>query len=84
MCIRDSSEFVTSSVFDCAGPQGLSARIDLTVPAGERRALMLFHSMAATGDEASATVSQFDVTPTIDSDLAEGLTEEQLSEVANW
>ena len=79
-----NSEFVTSSVFNCAGSEGLSARIDLTVPAGERRALMFFHSMSANGDLASAAARQFDITPTIDSDLAEGLSEQQLLEVANW
>lgn len=79
-----NSVFTSQSVFQCAGREGLSARIDLTIPAGERRALMFFHSMSYTVSLATDAASQFDTTPTIGSDLVEGLTEAQLQEVANW
>ena len=76
--------FTGTSVFDCAGNQGLVARIDLSIPAGERRALMFFHSMSADEAGALGAVGQFDATPPFGSDLVEGLTEEELAEVANW
>ncbi len=79
-----NSVFVTESVFQCAGNEGLNARIDLTIPAGESRALMFFHAMHYTSALSIDAAAQFDTTPAIGSDLVEGLTESQLQEVANW
>ena len=79
-----SPVFTSSSTFNCAGTQGLNARIDLLVPAGEQRSLLLYHSMSPTGATALDAATQFDITPVLGSDLVEGLTQEQLLEVANW
>ena len=79
-----STEFTSRNVFACAGVEGLNARIDLTIPAGEQRSLMFFHSLANTGSNALANVWQFETTPPVGSELVEGLTEEQLQNVANW
>ena len=79
-----NSVFTGDSVFDCYGDQGLTARIDVVVPAGETRALMLFHGMSPTSSDAQQLATLFDITPTVGSALAEGLTEAQLSNVANW
>ncbi len=77
------SVFTNTSVFNCAGSEGLTARIDVTIPAGETRALMLFHGMSTTQDNARSLASMFDDTPTLASPLTEGLTEAQLLDVVN-
>lgn len=79
-----NSVFTTESVFDCAGNQGFNARIDLTIPAGESRALMFFHAMSSSVSLATDLASQFDTTPAFGSDLVEGLSDVQLQAVANW
>jgi hypothetical protein len=79
-----NSVFTGDSVFNCWGTQGLTARIDVVIPAGETRALMLFHGLSQTFADAQRLATIFDVTPTLDSELAEGLTETQLSEAVNW
>jgi len=76
--------FTADSVFNCFGSEGLTARIDVTVPAGETRALMLFHGMSTTISNARSLATEFDVTPTLSSSLTEGMTEVQLSNVVNW
>jgi len=79
-----NSVFTSESVFDCAGNQGFNARIDLTIPAGEARALMFYHAMSSSVSLATDLASQFDTTPAFGSDLVEGLTDVQLQAVANW
>ena len=79
-----NSVFTGDSVFDCYGDQGLTARIDVVVPAGESRALMLFHGLAVSSVEAQELATLFDVTPEFGNELTEGLGEEQLSAVVNW
>ncbi len=79
-----NSVFTGSSVFNCWGDQGLTARIDVVIPAGETRALMFFHGLSQTFSQALDLATLFDVTPTPGSELAEGLTETQLFEAVNW
>lgn len=78
------SVFTGNTVFNCAGPQGLTARIDVLIPAGERRALMFFHGMSVTSADAMNRAVQYDTTPAFGNPLVEGLSQAQLSEVANW
>lgn len=79
-----SSVFTNTSVFNCYGSEGLTARIDVTIPAGETRSLMLFHGMSAAQGNARSLATMFDITPTLASPLTEGLTEAQLLNVINW
>jgi len=81
---ESTAVFTGDSVFNCYGSEGLTARIDVTVPAGETRALMLFHGMSLTRSDARSLASEFNVTPTLSSALTEGMTEVQLSNVVNW
>jgi len=76
--------FTGTSVFNCWGSQGLTARIDVSVPAGETRALMLFHGMSVTQSDARSLATEFNQTPTLASSLTEGMTEAQLLNVVNW
>lgn len=76
--------FTNDSVFNCWGSQGLTARIDVSVPAGETRALMLFHGLSTTQDNARSLATEFNTTPTIANALTEGMTEAQLTNVVNW
>lgn len=76
--------FTSTSVFNCYGSQGLSARMDVTIPAGETRALMLFHGMSVTQGDARSLATEFNTTPTLSSSLTEGMTEAQLQSVVNW
>lgn len=78
------SRLTSDTVFNCSGTQGASARLDVIVPAGERRALMFFHGISPSGAEASARALQYNTTPAPGSPLVEGLSQQQLSELLNW
>ena len=86
MCIRDSSQvvFTRESVFNCSTTEGVSARLDVVIPAGSQRSLLFFHHLSASSVNADLEAFQFDVTPAADSPLLEGLNAEQLSEIVNW
>ncbi len=77
----------TTTVFECAGPQGLGVAFDISVPPGARRSLMFFAGLGditiaentVAGALAAATL--FDDIATIPAELLAGLTE---SEILNW
>jgi hypothetical protein len=75
---------VSQTVFNCNGTEGILATYDITIPAGETRALLFFHQLNSTADSALAAATDFDTIPTEDSDLIERLSEEQLEQVLNW
>lgn len=81
----------TQTVFDCAGPEGLGATFDFTVPAGATQRLMFFAGIAeidGTGDSdtanATANAQQFNQFETIDASLTSDLTPDQIASVLNW
>ena len=76
--------FTQQSVFNCASSDGISARLDVTIPAGSQRSLLFFHHLSASSANADFEALQFDTTPVIGSALVEGLSAEDLSEIVNW
>lgn len=57
---------------------------NVTVPAGETRAILVYWSLFETIGESVAAGAAYDVTPSPGSALVEGLTQEQLCRVVNW
>jgi len=80
----------TQTVFDSAGTQGLGATYNVSVPAGETIALMLFAGLGditANGNTiagAIAAAALFDSQDTLPPGALDGLTSQQLSQVVNW
>ena len=81
---RSQVVFTRESVFNCSTTEGVSARLDVVIPAGSQRSLLFFHHLSASSVNADLEAFQFDVTPAADSPLLEGLNAEQLSEIVNW
>jgi hypothetical protein len=75
---------VSQTVFDCSGTQGILVTYEITVPAGETRALLFYHQLNNTADSALTAAAIFNTTPAEGSDLIEGLSEQQLEQVLNW
>ena len=76
--------FTQQSVFNCASSDGISARLDVTIPAGSQRSLLFFHHLSGSSANADFEALQFDTTPVVGSALVEGLSAEDLSEIVNW
>ena len=76
--------FTQQTVFNCASSDGISARLDVTIPAGSQRSLLFFHHLSGSSANADFEALQFDTTPVIGSALVEGLSAEDLSEIVNW
>lgn len=81
----------TTTVFDCAGTEGLGATFTVDVPAGATRRLAFFAGIAeidGTGDSdtanATANAAQFNTFASIDTSLTSDLTAGELSEIVNW
>ena len=78
----------SQTVHDCAGPQGLGATFNLTVAAGETRALMFFAGLNGittstnTVAAAQAGAALFDVAPR--TEWLASLSATQQAQVANW
>lgn len=75
---------VSSTVFSCAGLEGILATFDISVPAGGTRHLLFFNQMNAENAEGLAGGASFDTNPAEGGDLLSGLDATQLSEVLNW
>jgi hypothetical protein len=75
---------VSQIVFDCGSTQGAQATFNLTVPAGEKVALMMFQQLNTLVHHALAAANEFDATPDSNSDLLAGLTDDDISIVVNW
>jgi hypothetical protein len=75
---------VSQTVFTYWGDQGTQATYNITVPAGETKALMMFQQLNTTSSDALMAASEFDSTPHSGSELLTDLTEEDLSNVVNW
>jgi IPTL-CTERM motif len=82
--------FVTESVCDDSGDEGVGAEFDLNVPEQSTRCLMLFACLgeftgtANTISGALADAPLFDSLNTIPGDLLSGLSQEQIDECVNW
>lgn len=82
---------VQTTVFNCAGTEGLGSTYNVTVPAGQSRSVMVFAGLGAitsTTDSLAGAVSAAALFNTLDSVVAQGwtsgMTAQQLSEVVNW
>lgn len=78
------AETTTTSVFDCAGVEGVGATYQVRIPAGKTRSLMLFNRLAPTAPKALRMAERFDKTPKAKSALVRDLTAKQRASVANW
>jgi len=80
----------TQTVFDSAGTQGLGATYNVSVPAGETIALMLFAGLGditGNGNTTAGAITAaalFDSQDTLPPGALDGLTPQQLSQVVNW
>lgn len=76
---------VSTTVFDCAGTEGVRATFNLTVGAGQTRSLLFFQQLNPTTTAALANAPLFfNTNPPQGGDLLAGLTSAQLAQVANW
>jgi hypothetical protein len=82
---------VTTTVFNCAGTEGIGSTYNVTVPAGETRSIMMFAGLGATTsttDSVPGAIAAAPLFDTLDSVVAQGwtsgLTAQQLAEVVNW
>lgn len=85
--VRTPPALVIDQVFACPGAgdiAGLLAEFQLTVPAGATRRLLFFQRIDATPGEAQAGAGGFNAAPAAGSDLAAGLSQDQLGEIVNW
>lgn len=82
--------FVTESVCDDSGDEGVGAEFDLNVPGQSTRCLMFFACLGdITGTNntiagALAAAPLFNSLDTIPGDLLSGLSQEQIDECVNW
>ena len=80
----------TTTVFDCAGPQGLGTVFNVSVPAGETRHLMMFAGLGGvlSNDNlvasAQAAATFFTDLDAMDPLWLDGLSQAQLDRVVNW
>jgi hypothetical protein len=80
----------TQTVFDSAGTQGLGATYNVSVPAHQTVALMLFAGLGditGNGNTAAGAITVaalFDSQDTLPPGALDGLTSQQLSQVVNW
>ena len=81
---RSQVVFTQQTVFTCSSPDGVSARLDVTIPAGSQRSLLFFHHLSTSSINADFEALQFDTTPVLGSALVEGLSAEELSDIVNW
>jgi hypothetical protein len=82
---------VQTTVFNCAGSEGLGSTYNVSVPAGQSRSVMMFAGLGAitsTTDSLAGAVSAAALFNSLDSVVAQGWTSgvsaQQLSEVVNW
>lgn len=75
---------VATTVFDCAGTQGLLVGYTVNVPAGATRRLLFFNQVSTTSAGALAAASALATNPAPGSELLSGLAATQLGEIVNW
>lgn len=81
----------TTSVFDCAGPQGLGASFSVTIPAGATRSLVFFAGLGAITSTTDSLPGAISAAATFDSPLASlpaewltGMDATDINEALNW
>lgn len=72
------------TAIECSDPDGVTATFEMTVPAGETRALLFFNEIYATNEQGVAAGPAYDTTPARTSALLEGLDAPTLASVVNW
>ena len=81
---------ITQTVFNCAGTEGLGVTFNLSVPAGQTRALMFFAGLGNVTSNANtiagaiASAPLFDSLASVPADLIADLTPADIAQVVNW
>lgn len=89
--VASGTSAVQTTVFSCAGTEGIGSTYNVTVPAGQSRSVMVFAglgSITSTTDSLAGALAAAPLFNDIDSVVAQGWTSgmsaQQLSEVVNW
>src|SRR5262249_35835386 len=75
---------VSTTVFDCAGTEGVGATFSLPLGPSQTRSLLFFQQLNATTTAALSNAAAFGTNPPEGGDLLAGLSSAQLGQVANW